>query len=226
MNHGILGMRSTKQGKLLITMEKNEEVRRNVQELLRNDKVMDKKITSLEDRDMETIFIRGLDAVADKDDVTKAIEYYIKDIRHKYFKMSELRPMSNNRQTDTVTLTKKDAALLLENRYLTVGFVRCYMEPRVVVRRCRRCWGYGHNDGNCQETDRSKQCFKCGETGHNRKECQNNDKCPLCNTEGHAAGSGSCPIFRSNLARIRREIRTQPRAVLTNEPKSYNAQQH
>lgn len=87
VNYGILGMRSTKQGKLLITMEKNEEVRRNVQELLRSDKVMDKKITSLEDRDMETIFIRGLDAVADKDDVTKAIEYYIKDIRHKYFKM-------------------------------------------------------------------------------------------------------------------------------------------
>lgn len=49
--------------------------------------------------------------------------------------------------------------------------VRCYLEKKLKVGRCSKCWDYGHNMQQCNGTDRTVLCYNCGESGHDRYTC-------------------------------------------------------
>ncbi|KAK9874510.1 hypothetical protein WA026_005354 [Henosepilachna vigintioctopunctata] len=72
------GIRSTKEGNLLITLEKNEEAITDIRTSIRN-QYKDLRVRQLggqgpKDTGMETITIRGLDALNVREEVVKAVE--------------------------------------------------------------------------------------------------------------------------------------------------------
>lgn len=203
---GILGIRSTREGKLLITMNKTESTVMSVHSALKgSEKLGMEKISRISDEKMVTIHIRGMDEDTSKEEVIAALENEVSGLREKYFKLSDLRPWSNNRQAVTLTLNETDAVKLLASRFIIIGFSRCYLEKRIPMERCRLCWEFGHKAEKCNKTDRSKLCFKCSKEGHSIKECKNPEFCPLCNTEGHKAGDGRCKAFKRSLSYARKK---------------------
>nr|XP_023026827.1 serine/arginine-rich splicing factor RS2Z32-like [Leptinotarsa decemlineata] len=109
----------------------------------------------------------------------------------------------------TVTLGKDDASILIEDEYLRVGIVRCWIERRLKVDRCYQCSKYGHTSSKCRGPNLAKHCYKCGEEGYHLKECNNKEACPVCRTKGHKAGTMKCPEFKNALTIARRDERKQ-----------------
>ena len=80
---------------------------------------------------------------------------------------------------------------------------------RHFVKRCFGCQKYGHIHANCPTPDVIK-CAKCGE-GHKTSTCEATNeqlKCVNCLLHGtsdcnHAASSTKCPVFQSELNRIK-----------------------
>lgn len=229
IDKGIIGMRSTKEGKLLITFEKNEDLKNKISSTLVNEKSNGKRIRLLNDEKMETIYIRGMDATAKKEEVLEALDLYVENFYHKTYRLSELRPMANDRQAVTLTINEKDALKLLEYRFIMVGFVRCYMERRLNISRCGKCWEYGHGLEACHGTDRTKACYRCGKTGHERINCTQEEYCPLCGINGHIAGTSKCSVFRHQLSKAKRVERQTSRGPYSHlesvtQPVSYAPQ--
>lgn len=210
INKGIQGIRSIRDGKVLITMDKNEAVMASVEKALKtHTKTSDSDVLKLGETDMRThIHIRGMDSITTKEEIQTCIKDILKLTDDEELRTSELRPNANNTQAITVTLRKKDAAVLIEHKYIRIGYSNCRVEERVNVTRCRRCWEYGHNSANCQAEDRSKNCFKCGQEGHIGKDCKNDDWCPLCKLK-HKAGSGKCESFKRSLSIARKQVQSR-----------------
>lgn len=74
---------------------------------------------------IEALHVRGLDAEANKKELTKAIK---KKIGHNNSRVSGLRSNASNTQAATVVLKKPDAATLIEDRHiiLIIFFIRYF----------------------------------------------------------------------------------------------------
>ena len=91
---------------------------------------------------------------------------------------------------------------------LRVGWVNCRIREHVEVDGCFRCQGYGHVARYCTLPGRKDACWRCGGASHVAKECKASPWRLNCADRGeedyaHASGSGSCPIFRAELRRLR-----------------------
>ena len=111
-------------------------------------------------------------------------------------------------QTAVVRLTEADARSLLGLGRLRVGWVNCRIREHVEVARCFRCQGYGHVSRGCTLPARKDACWRCRGASHVAKECKASPRCLTYTDRGekdvaHASGSGSCPIFRAELRRLR-----------------------
>ncbi|XP_071056461.1 uncharacterized protein [Onthophagus taurus] len=199
----IKNIRSTKDGKVILTTEKNEKALSEMQKAivhLQGENTSIKRIGE----EVDTIHVRGMDAIVDKAEVIEAIEAALGK-KNVIVRMSELRPMRNNTQAVTLTLKKMDASDLMNKGPVRIGYTSCNLEKRLNVMRCSRCWEYGHETWRCKGTDRAKLCYRCGKKDHIVADCKNEEACPLCEEEGHRAGSGKCKIFKKELASLRKK---------------------
>ena len=111
-------------------------------------------------------------------------------------------------QNAVVRLTEADARSLLGLSKLRVGWVNCRIREHVEVARCFRCQGYGHISSGCTLPGKKDACWRCGGASHVAKECTAAYGCLTCADRekkdvAHSSGSGSCPITRAELRRMR-----------------------
>nr|XP_022900107.1 uncharacterized protein LOC111413383 [Onthophagus taurus] len=198
--------KSTKEGKLIITMDKDAKVMGKVKDAIikSNESI---HVKQFGDGNKEIIHIRGMDALADKEEIQTAIQEIIGKTNCK-MELGELRPMLDETRAISVKIDKQGAEILLKHRNIKIGFTRCEIERRINIQRCFKCWGFGHSSRDCSDPDRGKLCFKCGKEGHVLRDCQNEEHCPICNQEGHKAGAGKCEEFKMEL-NIRRNAERQ-----------------
>lgn len=200
--------RSTRDGKLLLTFEKSEEAASKIEQALETLSA-DKKFKAWKtgDTDTQILHLKELDALCTREDVLESLSQKLPPGTP--LKVGELRPMARSTQAVTITTTKAQAEQLIREKWLRIGIVNGRFERRVQLQKCFKCWGYDHYASKCHGPDRSKLCLKCGKDGHNIKECSNTSYCLLCETQGHAAGSVVCKVFKNSLdqARKREELR-------------------
>lgn len=211
----IRGLRSTKDGKLLLTIEKDQEALKNLHNAL-NDSTTGLKTRRLGMEKSTALHLRGMEADTTIEDIKQSII----DITGKWEednKVSELRPLNNDTLAATLTLKSKDADKILEHGSIRVGLVKCRVEKRLNIRRCQKCWSYDHYSDTCNGPDRSKDCFKCGKSDHSSKDCNNEEACPLCNAIGHKMGTMKCPKFKTALKNARLEERNKKFMAPTTE---------
>jgi hypothetical protein len=206
-SESIQSLRSTREDQLLIVLNKDEMARGQVVKLLEAQKL---KVRQVGPRTKpEVLHLRGLDELASREEVTKAIEQAVGP--DDTTKVGALRPHWHNTQAATLTLSKDNADKLVGVGHLRVGPSRCPVERRLEVKRCSRCWSFEHAAGKCTGPDRSKHCMGCGQEGHAMKNCKADKSCVLCNGENHALGSGRCKAFRHALAMARKQNNTRLR---------------
>jgi hypothetical protein len=186
-------IRSTRDGKLLITMEKNSEKMGRLEEALKrvDGNLAVKKAGSNDG--METVHVRSLDATTGKEEVGAILEEKLG--AGKNWRVSDLRPYRNNTQAATIVMRKQDADNILAEGSLRIGAVRCVVERRTATERCYRCWSFDHKAANCDGPDRSKACYRCGVERHEARDCGNEEACPLCQKAGHKVGGRGCGVF-------------------------------
>ncbi|XP_066157739.1 uncharacterized protein PF3D7_1120000-like [Euwallacea fornicatus] len=208
----IKGIRKTRDGKLLITMERDgkalDAIKKEVQ-----------KGTKLNIRESgertkrSSIHIRGMEATTTKEEVHMAImeRLNMEDDKTSEIKVGELRPNAYGTQAVTVNMKEEDVKKLMKNKEIRIGLVKCAAEEHVKVNRCFVCGSYEHIQEECKEDKTKKTCFKCGKSGHIYRECSAEESCLSCKTVGHAAGSGKCPVFRRALINVKKVGRQKSR---------------
>ena len=199
-------IRQTREGSMLITMKKDEKKTNEVSAVI--NKMKDTKIRmSMAGRARRTMLhVRGMDAITTKEEILTAIVRET-GVGKEMVRIGELRPFYGSSRAVTIAVPQKEAEKLARVGRIRVEYNWCKVEARVDLIQCYRCWRHGHTAAGCEATeDRAKDCKNCGEKGHLRKDCANDKRCPVCNEEGHSAGTGACPETRQAL-RVARGIR-------------------
>ncbi|KAH1028523.1 hypothetical protein HUJ05_001875 [Dendroctonus ponderosae] len=171
---GIQSIKKTKDGKVLITTDKDENLLDKIKHTIETENNIVKKRTDRQGFD--SLFVRGMDLLTEKYELELAINKVI--LPGSDFKISDLRTASDNTRSAIVFLSKKESDEVLSKRHIRVGLVNCSTSRLTKVPKCRRCWAFDHQEENCHGEDRSKTCYKCGENGHLAKECKNSESCP------------------------------------------------
>ena len=156
-------------------------------------------------RETEIIHIKGMDITTTTKDIITAIEKTTGALEENSYKIGNCRPNANNTLAVTVTLPKEMSKKLITEKTIRVGMVRCNVQKRIQMDKCRICWSYNHKEKDCNGPDRRRLCFRCGNEDHKSNECkQEKEACPLCKTTGHRAGTAMCATFRRALSTCRK----------------------
>lgn len=148
--------------------------------------------------DEMTLEIRDLDELTTSTEVCEALGKRL-GTSVNAAAVKSIRKAYKGTQTAVVRLPANLAKKAVENGRLRIGWVNCNIREKADVRKCYRCWAFGHLARNCKGTDRSKCCLRCGEVGHNRNDCKSNEaRCVLCkDNNNHPTGSFGCPAYQT-----------------------------
>lgn len=194
-NDGIKQVRKTKDGAVLLVLEKNQ---RRTEELTIKLRDIQGATTKRTDHNRVLFNVLDLDEITSKEEVAEAIKSKL-GATSKEFEVKNIRPTKSGRLTATVAMDETLANIARERTRIKVGLAPCRIQERKEVKRCFRCWGYGHESYKCEGPDRRNLCLKCGQEGHIAAACTNVECCPLCDNQRHQAGSGTCQAFRKAL---------------------------
>ncbi|KAH1029338.1 hypothetical protein HUJ05_002597 [Dendroctonus ponderosae] len=131
----IESFRSTKDGALLITTKKDPTIAEKICGALNglNKLGNSTKFKQLGiETNKESFFIRGIDADTDKNQIMRDLEKVFVGLTQENTSLGELRPLSND--TQTITLTCSDEKIIKElsaRTRIKIGWVYCRLEPRL-----------------------------------------------------------------------------------------------
>lgn len=120
--------------------------------------------------------------------------------------------MKGRRDLEDVTwvikVSPKVRELLVDARYLNIGYARCEVSDFIDVNRCFKCQAYGHSSIRCR--DAQDTCAKCSGP-HRTNLCTSViEKCINCQRAGqdanHAATDKACPAYLWALKKYVRQI--------------------
>lgn len=203
----IRNLRSTRDGKVMIITDRDAETAENIRKAVgscRSD-IKVRKVGEIKIND--TVYIRGMDALTKKAEVTEALTN--EGIPTSEYILGDLRPARNDTRSITIRVTRESAERLVQLKFIKVGMVRCVVVEHVNVLRCFRCWELGHRAIDCNGPNRRENCLKCGEAGHSVKGCTREEFCPSCGEAGHRVGTSRCSLFRRALSTARKEARKE-----------------
>jgi hypothetical protein len=198
-------MRKTREGSLLIEIEKGEGNVASIEKIVEIE-AAGAKTRKLDPSGTTTLHIRGMDELTTAEDLEKALRN-LTDLKGTHLTVGKLRPAYGGTQVATLRVSKEMARKMLQTKNVKVGLNSCSIRERVDIRMCYKCWGYDHHASECREEDKKNQCRKCGEEGHHSGECKNDAYCIKCNRAGHAAGSTQCKAFKDALKKRQMEAK-------------------
>lgn len=221
---GIKSVKKTANGNLLLQIRgeaKAEELRGRVKEALGTD-----NIRMADGLPRKTLFIRGIDGMAETKEIRDAL-FAACTLDHADQVKLTVNKNARDEQSAVITLIAGDAEKLLSMRKIRVGFSDCYVQERIKVDRCFKCWQFGHSARTCPNAgiNMSDCCFKCGQAGHHKAKCASEkDFCPSCGIEGHQSGTGKCIAFRRALGREKKRRKASVTSVFAGT--TANHEQH
>ena len=199
----VLSIRRTRKEEILLVLKKGGDVSAFEKAL---DQAVGQKAEVKSLVSKRSVEIRDLDETITREKVVDALCIALgkPDLRDQ----CRLYKRFSGVQTTVVCLTEADARSLFGLGKLRVGWVNCRIREHVEVAHCFRCQGYGHVWRGCTLPGRKDACWRCSGASHVAKECKALPRCLSCADRGekdvaHASGSGSCPIFRGKLRRLR-----------------------
>lgn len=159
-------------------------------------------------QDGTTLFISGIDEATEKVDIVEAVAHRT-GLSSTSIMVGAIREKKFGSRTTTVTLPRREAQQLLEERVVKIGWVSCKVQELIHLKRCYRCSEYGHAAAECKSGMEKNGCFNCGKEGHLARECKAGPFCTACQQEGHRSDNMRCPVFRKmvNQERDRREAK-------------------
>lgn len=118
--------------------------------------------------------------------------------------VDEIRRSKFGSNSAKVLVTKQDSDLLLQLKYVRVGWIHARVSQWIMPDRCYKCQKYGHRAPQCEETAR-QICYKCGSPEHQVKDCQEEARCYVCDKAGHRASSMLCPKYRECVEEMKKK---------------------
>ncbi|KAJ8939104.1 hypothetical protein NQ314_011235 [Rhamnusium bicolor] len=135
----VKNIKSTKEGKLLITVEKGKQKLDQLENLIKI-KSGQIRIRKIGERNNQVLHIRGIDADTKKDEVKKAIEASLGVTAGNNYELSKLRPNARDTLAITLRTNSENAEKLLQLQTIRIGVVNCDVSRRLTIKRCQKCW--------------------------------------------------------------------------------------
>lgn len=196
-------IRQTRGGELLIEIAKGagkaDELKNAVAHALGEDARVRNMKRSI------TTEIRDLDGATEENEVVNAIKSFAPEDDFDFIKVRALRKAFGETQVAIVTMPTTTADAILKVGKLRIGWIMCRIREKTPVKRCFRCFGFGHFARECKGPDRSKLCRLCGKEGHFARECKGQPLCAACNDRNepggaqHILGSSKCGSYRRGI---------------------------
>ncbi|XP_044316453.1 uncharacterized protein LOC123037863 [Drosophila rhopaloa] len=189
----IRSVRKTKSGDLLLELakgSKSEKLCESIKHTLKEN------ATVRTIRPLSKLEIRDLDSLTNEEEVITAIKFIIGE-QSQEVKVRLTGANNSEQKRAFVILPTEEAAKILKEPRIKIGWTRCRVKRCIEVTRCFRCFGVGHLQRDCSGPDRRDLCIRCGETGHKMRNCTKTPKCCLCAYENrtdlnHFPGTSNC----------------------------------
>lgn len=193
----VKGVRKTREGNLLIEIEKKNDSAAKVIRTLLIEKMEGAKIRGGHG-DEKVVKIVGVDEVTTAEEVREALREVLNKTEEPNTTGTE-EVLSVRREGGIrmaiVRMKKEEADKILEAGRIRVGITPCRVQEGAMTRddiKCYKCWEMGHMSRECKGPDRTDMCLRCGEAGHQARTCRKTPFCPICAEEGHRADTRGC----------------------------------
>ncbi|KAI5717436.1 hypothetical protein M8J77_005918 [Diaphorina citri] len=186
----VKSIQKSKSGNVRLTIKETKtgavaNLRAKVNEILEGEAKM------IDPGDMkQVIVIRDMDTATTALEVEEAVKKAIVSEEGKNsVKLHTLKAnYRGSSKTATVGLKKDDAAKLIKDGKLRIGWVICRVHEIITPTRCFKCYGHGHVAKDCTVSESDlNNCVKCNQSGHIAKDCTHEPFCLLqCNCDTSA----------------------------------------